>query len=124
VRPWAVVRKSDGAVIGWGGLYEDPLDPGWGVEIGYFFAPASWGHGYASELVGFCLEIARREFGLSEVRAFAHPDNARSRRVLEKAGFEQLCFVPAMQRHLYRRALAPPTQASPEHRDSGQDAGT
>lgn len=28
--PWAVVRKHDQQLLGWGGLYEDPFDPGWG----------------------------------------------------------------------------------------------
>jgi ribosomal-protein-alanine N-acetyltransferase len=40
---------------------------------------------------------------LPEVRAFARPDNAASRRVLERAGFEVVRFIPAMERFLYRR---------------------
>jgi hypothetical protein len=41
--PWVVVEKQAGAAIGFGGLYEDPFDPGWGVEVGYFFSPARRG---------------------------------------------------------------------------------
>ena len=28
--PWAVLTRGDGQLVGWGGLYEDPFDPGWG----------------------------------------------------------------------------------------------
>jgi RimJ/RimL family protein N-acetyltransferase len=101
--PWTIVAKSDGRTIGWGGLYRDPFEPGWGVEVGYFLHPSAWGQGYASELVAACLDVADRALRLPEVRAFAHTENAGSRRVLEKAGFEVVRFVPAMDRLLYRR---------------------
>jgi ribosomal-protein-alanine N-acetyltransferase len=39
--PWTIVTKTDARIIGWGGLHDDPFDPGWGVEIGYYFDPAS-----------------------------------------------------------------------------------
>jgi [ribosomal protein S5]-alanine N-acetyltransferase len=102
--PWTVVTKVDGRIIGWGGLYNDPFDPGWGVEIGYFFHPAAWGKGYASELVAACTEVADHTLSLPEVRAFAHPENTPSQRVLEKAGFKVDRFVPEMNRFLYSRS--------------------
>jgi RimJ/RimL family protein N-acetyltransferase len=98
--PWTVLDRKH-HVIGFGGLYDDPFDVGWGAEIGYRFAPSAWGRGYATELVRYCLTVAHDRLGLAEVRAFAHPDNAASRRVLEKAGFAMLRFVPAMNRCLY-----------------------
>ena len=104
--PWTIIEKSGGKIIGWGGLYDDPFDPGWGVEVAYLFAPEGWGRGYATELVRCCLEIAKAELRLCSVAAFAHPDNAASRRVLEKCGFVIERFVPSMQRLLYRWQLA------------------
>lgn len=101
--PWTVVTKQDARVIGWGGLYDDPFDPGWGVEVGYFFHPEAWGRGFASELLGACLDHADRALDLPEIRAFAHPDNAASRRVLTKAGFVQQRYLPAMGRFLFSR---------------------
>lgn len=101
--PWTVLTRSDAEIIGWGGLYDDPFDPGWGVEIGYFFHPSTWGRGYASELVGACLQLADHDLALPRVLAFAKPENAGSRRVLEKAGFEVDRFVPEMSRLLYHR---------------------
>jgi ribosomal-protein-alanine N-acetyltransferase len=101
--PWTILRKADGGVIGWGGLYDDPLDPGWGAEVGYFFHPLSWGSGYATELTTECAAIADTVLRLPEVHAFARPDNLGSRRVLEKAGFTEVRFVPELTRLLYRR---------------------
>jgi [ribosomal protein S5]-alanine N-acetyltransferase len=103
--PWVIVEKEASATIGFGGLYEDPFDPGWGIEVGYFFAPAAWGNGYATELTFFCVALARQQARWPMLRAFAHPQNAASRRVLLKSGFQQERFVPAMERFLYRRDL-------------------
>ncbi|MBI1775886.1 MAG: GNAT family N-acetyltransferase [Proteobacteria bacterium] len=99
--PWVVLDKSDGRIVGFGGLYDDPFEPGWGIEVSYRFAPAAWGKGYASELTKFCLTLASEQLGLGEVKAFALPDNTASRRVLEKNGFKQVRFLPAMNRCLY-----------------------
>lgn len=102
--PWVIVRKDGERIIGWGGLYNDPFAPGWGCEIGYFFHPEAWGHGYASELAAVVLAHADNDLKLPEVRAFAHPDNAASQRVLEKARFAKVRFVPEMDRFLFSRA--------------------
>jgi RimJ/RimL family protein N-acetyltransferase len=107
--PWVVSSRADEGrrIVGYGGLYEDPFDRDWGIEVGCFFAPWAWGRGYATELTRFCLDVARERLRLAEVAAFAHPDNVASRRVLEKAGFEVERFVLPMGRYLYRRRLAP-----------------
>jgi RimJ/RimL family protein N-acetyltransferase len=102
--PWTVVLRSTGRIIGWGGLYDDPFDPGWGVEVGYFFHPDVWGQGYATELVMACGDIADRVLKLPAITAFARPENIGSRRVLEKSGFELIRYIPKMERLLYSRA--------------------
>ncbi len=101
--PWTVATREDGRIVGWGGLYQDPFEPGWGVEAGYFFHPAVWGRGYASETLAAALDIADRVLRLQEVSAFADPSNRASQRVLEKAGFEAVRFVETINRFLYRR---------------------
>jgi ribosomal-protein-alanine N-acetyltransferase len=107
--PWLVVEKASHSVIGFGGLYQDPFDVDWGIEVGYHFAKSAWGNAYATELTAFCLRLAHERLGCAEVRAFAHPDNAASQRVLEKTGFARQGFLPAMQRYLFthRRGEAP-----------------
>ncbi len=106
--PWTIATKADGRIIGWGGLYDDPFDPGWGVEVGYFFHPALRDNGYATELMVACVSLADDTLRLPEVKAFARPENAGSRRVLEKAGFATVCYVPTMERLLYRRCIRGP----------------
>jgi hypothetical protein len=56
--PGIVLEKARGVMIGIGGLYDDPFDVGWGTEVGYTFAEAAWGNGYATELVKFSLQFA------------------------------------------------------------------
>jgi len=102
--PWTIVSRADGRIVGWGGLYNDPFERGWGVEIGYFFHPDVWGQGYATELVAACIDLADRVLVLPKIRAFARPENFGSRRVLEKAGFKIIRHVPEMERLLYSRA--------------------
>lgn len=101
--PWTVMTKLDGRIVGWGGLYSDPFDPGWGIEVGYSFHPDVWGRGYATQLVRTSLDLADNSLRLPEVRAFARPENAASLRVLAKFGFEEVRFVPEMERLLFRR---------------------
>jgi len=114
--PWTILTKTTEQPIGWGGLYDDPFQPGWGVEIGYFFHPSTWGQGYASEMLTACLNLADHTLRLSQLHAFAHPMNTASQRVLQKAGFETVRFIPQMHRLLYRRhqSTNPPTRA--DHR--------
>ncbi len=105
--PWTVLDRVHGRIIGWGGLYEDPFEPGWGVEVGYFFHPAVWGRGLASELLAAALAVADG-LALPEVRAFAHPANTASRRVLEQAGFTRDRCLPEMDRFLFHRRRPAP----------------
>ncbi|MDP2119641.1 MAG: GNAT family N-acetyltransferase [Hoeflea sp.] len=101
--PWVVTTRNDGRIIGWGGLYQDPFDSGWGFEVGYYFHPDVWGRGYASELVSAALDVADQQLRLPEVWAMAHPENPGSRRVLEKAGFEMVRYLEERTRFLLRR---------------------
>lgn len=98
--PWAIVEAASDRLVGYGGLYDDPFDPGWGLEVGYFFARSAWGRGYATELAETSLALARRQ-ARERVVAFAHPENLGSQRVLEKVGFGFERFVPGMNRRLY-----------------------
>ena len=56
------------------------------VEVGYAFYSAFWGRGLATEVAKACLELGRRELGLTTIVAVTSPDNQASRHVLEKVG--------------------------------------
>jgi RimJ/RimL family protein N-acetyltransferase len=99
--PWTVVLEAEQQVVGWGGLNKDPSAPEWGVEIAYYLDPAYWSRGLATELVRESLAYAFEELHLAEVGAFVKPDNVASVRVLVKAGFERVRFVPELERDEY-----------------------
>jgi len=57
------------------------------LEVGYRFAKASWGHGYATEAVQATLDFAFQDLKAHRVVANCFPQNAPSRRLLERLGF-------------------------------------
>ena len=54
-------------------------------------------------LMRACTDLADHALELREIRAFARPENVRSRSVLEKVGFGVVKYVAEMDRLLYRR---------------------
>ena len=99
--PWTVVLRAEARVIGWGGLSIDPFDPGWGIEVSYFFHPACWGRGYATELVRASLQHGFCSLTVPAIGAFGRPANLASVRVLEKCGFKLLGYEPRLERNRY-----------------------
>jgi [ribosomal protein S5]-alanine N-acetyltransferase len=97
--PWVARLAEKDAPIGWGGLSLDPGEPEWGLEVSYAFSPATWGNGFATELVRFSLAQAFGPLSASEVHAFAKSENTASIRVLEKCGFVHLRYEPRLQRN-------------------------
>jgi RimJ/RimL family protein N-acetyltransferase len=105
----AVLRKEDGALIGRCGLtdlaiesatLEHRLRRGWfgdadapadvaltfECELGYTFDPAVWGQGFAAEAVHCVRDYARDVLRLSYAISAILPQNARSRRIVERFG--------------------------------------
>jgi RimJ/RimL family protein N-acetyltransferase len=56
------------------------------IELGYAFRPQYWGRGLATEATGALLRIAFETLGEPEAVAITGPQNAASRRVMEKNG--------------------------------------
>jgi [ribosomal protein S5]-alanine N-acetyltransferase len=82
----AVDRAADGAFIGWCTLND--WNPDYrSASLGYCFAEAAWGHGYATEAAGALVRWAFQTLDLNRVQAEADTRNVASARVLEKLGF-------------------------------------
>lgn len=81
---FAVVEKASRRVVGWCGLWR--LKETGETEIGYAIDKAYWRRGLASEAAGAVLEYGFRELRLDKIVAVAVPENAGSRRVMEKLG--------------------------------------
>jgi len=83
---WRIVRRQDGALLGFCGLQPLELDGRREVEIGWWLAKRHWKRGLATE-------AARRALGrtfagekLRKVVAIAMPENTASRRIMHKIG--------------------------------------
>jgi ribosomal-protein-alanine N-acetyltransferase len=82
--PGASATGGTGAFIGRCGLQY--LGDTGSVEVGYTLAKPYWGQGYATEAARACVEYGFGVLGLPRIVAIARPENAASRRVLEKLG--------------------------------------
>jgi len=83
---WAVNQKTGRELIGWCGL--KLLDSTGEVEVLYLFARRHWGQGYATEAGTASLRYGFEELKLDRIIALAVPENAASRRVMEKIGMQ------------------------------------
>ena len=94
---WAVIEKATSQVVGCAGL--DPTPDRRGFELGYMYAPWSWGRGVASEAAIALVGTAFRHLEADEVFAHAVGENRASCRVLAKAGMRRIgigtYFAPA-----------------------------
>jgi RimJ/RimL family protein N-acetyltransferase len=105
--PW-VVEDGDGAFLGRAGLNTTRVAGEQVVELAWAVIGAAQGRGVATAAALAGVEEARR-LGLREVVSFTLPDNAASRRVMEKAGlvFERDITHGGLPHVLYRLRLAP-----------------
>ncbi len=85
------LRGEDDAV-GWAGL--QPLELTGEIEVGYAFGRSAWGRGLATEAARAAVEWGFRDRRLERIVAVASPENAASRRVMDKLGmtYEGLRF--------------------------------
>jgi RimJ/RimL family protein N-acetyltransferase len=85
-----LVAKEDGGRLGFTdtkyfGQSCDDVSPG-EVEIGWMLTPSAWGQGYATEAGSAVRDEPFDRLGLESIAAVHHPENAASRRVIEKLG--------------------------------------
>ena len=85
---WAVEIPGVTQFAGFTGLHRVPWEAHFtpAVEIGWRFAKAHWGHGYATEAAREALRRGFDDHGLEEIVSFTVPANRRSWRVMERIG--------------------------------------
>jgi RimJ/RimL family protein N-acetyltransferase len=81
---YAIITDDDD-FIGVAGLH---LDPGIGLELGYWLGQPYWGKGYATEATRVLVQAAA-DCGQTEIFARAKSANTGSIGVLEKIGFQK-----------------------------------
>lgn len=126
---------ADDERVGWGALVR--LEPVHGrAEIGYWIAPEHQGNGHATAVAELLTEYAVAEHRCHKVVARVFGGNEGSRRVLEKAGFEQEartaddCYVNGERRDLHWYAVfadewrSEPDGSADEQRSENSRIGT
>jgi [ribosomal protein S5]-alanine N-acetyltransferase len=87
VQYWPIFLRETGDHVGCGGLQPYRLDDQI-YELGFHLHRAYWGRGLAEEAARAVIGYAFEFLGLETLFAGHHPENAASRRVLEKLGFQ------------------------------------
>jgi ribosomal-protein-alanine N-acetyltransferase len=82
---WALVRKSDRALIGECGICVQEIDGLREYEIGYRLRRDCWGQGLATEAARACRDLGFRA-GLARLISIIAAENKASIRVAEKTG--------------------------------------
>lgn len=86
---WAVELKDSKKVIGCIRIYPDNNRGKYNAKsISYVLSEDYWGNGYMTEAVKRVIEYVFGELNIDLLSAFHYPDNIKSKRVLEKCGFE------------------------------------
>lgn len=84
----AVEVKATGTHIGDIGIHRQADEPH-EAEIGYAFAQASQGQGYATEAVRAVVDFLFNHVGLHRITALIYADNPRSIALVERLGFRK-----------------------------------
>lgn len=85
---WAVELKEEGRVIGSIGLHADDKRANPGARmLGYVLSEDYWGRGLTPEACRALIRYGFEEMSLDLISVIHYPQNARSRRVIEKLGF-------------------------------------
>ncbi len=96
---WVVEDRLTCEIVGDCGLKQ--LEEGPEIEVGYRFAKACWGRGYASEAAAASVRYGFGTLGLARIVAVVEPPNVASLKVLEKAGLKYQCLA-----HYYGRPMS------------------
>ncbi len=85
---WAAIDLADGRVAGFTGACRAAWHPTFEreVEVGWRLGRWSWGRGLATEGAHLALAPAFAHTGTQVLHAFVHPDNHRSRAVVDRLG--------------------------------------
>jgi [ribosomal protein S5]-alanine N-acetyltransferase len=123
--PLAVLRKSDGVLIGRCGLSDMALEviPASGKlpriwyqrsqvpsgtnvifeqELGYTFDRSYWGQGYATEAAARVFEYASSTMPFRRIVSVIHPDNTASIKIAKRCGAQQEDSVMLMEQEFLR----------------------
>ena len=92
---YAIIRKSDGALMGNVSLHRDTLRKNSKVmALGYYLGSQYWHNGYMHEACMRLMQYGFEELRLDAVSAEHFSFNAKSRKVIERLGFTLTGHIP------------------------------
>ena len=90
---WAIIRRSDGRLIGDCGPMLQPVEGQLIPEVGYHIVPTEQGRGFATEAARACVGWAFANTRFDVVCSLVAPENAPSRAVAAKVHSEMREFT-------------------------------
>jgi ribosomal-protein-alanine N-acetyltransferase len=88
---WGIVEKHSNNFIGYFGFWR-MIPEHCRAEIGYALKPEYWGKGYMYETINRMVKFGFENIKLHSIEANVNPENERSKKVLEKIGFEKEAY--------------------------------
>jgi RimJ/RimL family protein N-acetyltransferase len=85
---WWWRERESGALVGQAGISPTEVEGTPEVELGWSLPPESRGRGFATEAAAASMSWGFEVAGLDEIVAFTLPENAPSRRVMERLGMQ------------------------------------
>ena len=100
---WAVVLRTTGELIGRCGLSLEEVEGTSDWELGWTFARAHWGNGYATEAAAAARDHSFSQLGLPRLISLIRPGNFASIRVAERLGmaYQRLVEWNGIPAHMY-----------------------
>lgn len=95
VGKWIAHRRSDGLLVGRGGLSLAVVDGAYGPELGWALRDSMRGHGFATEIGAAGLRWGFDTLGYQEIVAFTEAHNWASRAVMERLGMQLAKIIEA-----------------------------
>jgi RimJ/RimL family protein N-acetyltransferase len=90
---WAVVRRTDGLLLGDCGPMYESVEGELVPELGYHILRSEWGRGYATEAAIACRDWFFTNTNFDRLVSIVWPPNAPSRRVAERVHARMRLFV-------------------------------
>lgn len=85
---WGITLRSEDRVIGTCGFFNWSKKH-YRAEIGYELSPEYWSQGYMIEVLESAIDFGFKDLGFNRIQALIHPENVKSRGLLEKSGFTE-----------------------------------
>jgi RimJ/RimL family protein N-acetyltransferase len=95
VGKWIAHRRSDGALVGRGGLSRSVVDDQLRLELGWALRDAMQGQGFATEIGAAGLRFGFDVLGAREIVAYTEVHNNASRAVMDRLGMRFVKIIRA-----------------------------